>query len=133
MKNQHFRFSAPPSPLIRQKGFQTDPKMTPKWSKATVMYQKWPQSDPKWPQNDSNLPPDLYKIIKIRWKSVYILKTDQSHSKATLIYLKWSQKYKNGHSSSHRASQKVSRCSFESKLRRASFEGIGMQFYEILQ
>ena len=42
-------------------------------------------------------------------------------------------KYKNGHSSSHRASQKVSRRSFDSKLRRASFEGIGMQSYEILQ
>ena len=41
--------------------------------------------------------------------------------------------YKNGHSSSHRASQKVSRRSFDSKLRRASFEGIGMQSYEILQ
>ena len=33
---------------------------------------------------------------------------------------------------SHRASQKVSRCSFDSKLRRASFEGIGVRFYEIL-
>ena len=32
--------------------------------------------------------------------------------------------YKNGHSSSHRASQKVSRRSSDSKLRRASFEGI---------
>ena len=41
--------------------------------------------------------------------------------------------HKNGHSSSHRASQKLSRRSFDSKLRRASFEGIGMQFYEILQ
>ena len=42
-------------------------------------------------------------------------------------------KYENGPSSSHKASQKVSRCSFERKLCRASFEVIGTGFYEILQ
>ena len=52
------------------------------------------------------------------------------------VWVKYVQndvQYKSGHSSSHRASQKVSRRSFDSKLRRASFEAIGMRFYEILQ
>jgi hypothetical protein len=33
----------------------------------------------------------LHKTIKIDWKNEYILKTDQSDSKSTLIYLKWFQ------------------------------------------
>ena len=41
-------------------------------------------------------------------------------------------KHKNGHSSSHRASQKLSIGSSCSKLHRASFEGIGMRFYDFL-
>ena len=40
-------------------------------------------------------------------------------------------KHKNGHSSSDKASQKLLIGSFGSKLRRASFEGIGMRFYEV--
>ena len=42
-------------------------------------------------------------------------------------------KHKDGHSSSHRAPQKLSINLFGSKLRRASFEGIGIRFYESLQ
>ena len=42
-------------------------------------------------------------------------------------------KHKNGHSLSHEVSQRLSIGSFGSKLRCASFEGIGMRFYEILQ
>ena len=49
---------------------------------------------------------------------------------------KWTQshptKQKNGRIPSHRPSQKLSIGSFGSKLRRASFESIGMLFYEIL-
>ena len=42
-------------------------------------------------------------------------------------------KHKSGRIPSHIASKKLSIGSFGSKLRRASFEGIGMRFYEILQ
>ena len=42
-------------------------------------------------QSYVKLTPWMHKIIKIYWKNEYILKTDQSDSKSTLIYLKWFQ------------------------------------------
>ena len=66
-----------------------------------------PKVDPKSPQGDPKLTLKLYKVIKIE--------------------------YKNGRIPSDRASQKLSIARFGSKLCRASFEGIGVRFYEILQ
>ena len=40
-------------------------------------------------------------------------------------------KHKNGHSSSHRASQKLSIGSFGRKFRGSPYEGIGMRFYDM--
>ena len=40
-------------------------------------------------QSYVKLTPWMHKIIKINWKNEYTLKTDQSDSKSTLIYLKW--------------------------------------------
>ena len=44
--------------------------------------------DTNWCQSDFKLNSQLYKTIAICWKNKYILKTDHSDSKSTLIYLK---------------------------------------------
>ena len=81
--------------------------------------------DPFGTNNDTIKPATMRIIRAIR--RLYVQSAPKMTSKWTQSH---STKQKNRRKPSHRPSQKLSIGSFGSKLRRASFEGIGMRFFE---
>ena len=75
----------PKSPSYAKGNTKLTPKSHRDAPKATLICQKWSQSD-------SKATPELYKTIKIYWENECFSKLDQSDSKVTLMYPK---SYKN--------------------------------------